>query len=478
VVVASKKFTESVILGEMVTQILNYGRPIRLAKHQPAMGGTQVLWKGLLRGDIDIYPEYTGTLEREILSRFGTSSLEDLQSHLAGFSIGMTRPLGFNNTYALAMKRSRTKSLGIVRISDLKLHPTLKFGFTEEFINRKDCWPALFQAYQLPQKDLRSIDHDLAYRGIASGDIDLLDTYSTDAEIEAYDLVILEDDLKIFPRYEAVFLYRLELQTRSPQIVASLKKFEGAISATEMVQMNSKVKMQGISEAEVAQNHLSKRFGIESSIEQVRLLARVWKYTKQHLYLVGIAVFLSILVGLPLGIFVAKFPHAGQIVLGVAGVFQTIPALALLVLMIPWLGIGPVPAIVALLLYALLPMVRNTYTGIREISPAIIESALAMGLSTQARLFKIELPLASRSILSGIKTSTIITVGGATLGALIGAGGYGEPILTGIRLDDTSFLLEGAVPAAAMALIAQLLFDLLEYWIVPKGLRFRPEEEG
>jgi osmoprotectant transport system permease protein len=163
------------------------------------------------------------------------------------------------------------------------------------------------------------------------------------------------------------------------------------------------------------------------------------------------------------------------VILAVAGVLQTVPSLALLVLMIPLLGIGAPPAIAALLLYSLLPIVRNVHAGLRAIPEPLRESAEALGLPPAARLLRVELPLASPAILAGIKTSAVINVGTATLGALIGAGGYGQPILTGIRLDDAGLLLEGAVPAALLALAVQGLFDGLERVLAPRGLRLGRE---
>ena len=149
---------------------------------------------------------------------------------------------------------------------------------------------------------------------------------------------------------------------------------------------------------------------------------------------------------------------------------QTIPSLALLVFMIPWLGIGPSPALVALFLYSLLPIVRNTATGLRDIPASLRESAEALGLPPRARLLRIELPMASRAILAGIKTAAVINVGTATIGALIGAGGFGQPILTGIRRDDVFMILtEGAIPAAVLALAVQGAFDLAERFLVPRG---------
>ncbi len=192
--------------------------------------------------------------------------------------------------------------------------------------------------------------------------------------------------------------------------------------------------------------------------------------TEEHLYLVGVSLFFAVIIAVPLGIWAYKQPRIGRIVLGVVGMIQTLPSLALLVFMIPLLGLGARPAIVALFLYSLLPIVRNTCTGLQEISGSLRESALVLGLPAWFRLWRIELPLASRSILAGIKTAAVINVGTATIGAVISAGGLGQPILTGIRLNDVSLILAGAVPAALLALLIQALFSGVDRLVVPRGL--------
>jgi len=179
----------------------------------------------------------------------------------------------------------------------------------------------------------------------------------------------------------------------------------------------------------------------------------------------------AILVAVPLGVLAAKRPRLGQPVLAVAGVVQTVPTLALLVFMIPLFGIGTVPAIVALFLYGLLPIVRNTHAGITGIPASVRESAEALGLPPGAILRLVELPLASPLIFAGIQSAPVINVGTATLGALIGAGGLGQPIFTGIRLDDVGLILAGAVPASMLALAVQALFELGARLLVPRGLR-------
>jgi osmoprotectant transport system permease protein len=297
--------------------------------------------------------------------------------------------------------------------------------------------------------------------------------YSTDADIKYYDLVELKDDLGYFPRYDAVFLYRKDLEKRAPQFVNLLRRLTGSLNESDMISMNAAVKMNNQSENQVAAQFVQHSFEINISAQNTGLWKRLWMNTKDHLFLVLISLSAAILLAIPLGILAAKIKKLETLILGFVGIIQTIPSLALLVFMIPLLGIGGPPAIVALFLYSLLPIVRNTFTGIHDIAAPIRESALALGLPAWSRLRHIELPLASRSILAGIKTSAVINIGTATLGALIGAGGYGQPILTGIRLDDVGLILQGAVPAALLALLVQGLFDLSEKLFVPKGLRLK-----
>jgi len=471
--VGSKKFTESVILGEIISQLAtSEGAQV---KYRKELGGTRVLWNGLLNGDIDIYPEYTGTITKEILSSKEINNQRELKEELLKNDIGISQPLGFNNTYALGMKRDTADKLGIKTISDLREHPELKFGFSSEFMNRGDGWPSLKDAYGLSQQNVQGLDHDLAYRGLESGHIDMIDLYSTDAGISYYDLKVLEDDLKHFEDYYAVLLYRKDLENKNPKALSTILKLEHNIPEQKMVQMNASVKIDGISEKTVASNYLKETHRINTTPVHESFLSRLYHNTLQHLFLVIISLSAAIIVSIPLGIFAYKNQRVGHLVLGVVGIIQTLPSLVLLVFMIPFFGIGAVPAIVALFLYSLLPIVRNTYSGLKDISRDIRESGEALGLTPFAQLRLIEIPLASRSIVSGIKTSAVINIGTATLGALIGAGGYGQPILTGIRLDNMGLILEGAIPAAVLALLVQGLFDLSERVIVPKGLRL---EEG
>jgi len=469
--IGSKKFTESVILGEILSQLTSHQGTE--TEHLKELGGTRVLWNALKKGNIDIYPEYTGTIVQEILSDKNIENENKLIAELSKDGIKMSAPLGFNNTYALGMKKELAKRLGIKTISDLRNHPELRFGFTNEFLNRGDGWPSLRDSYDLPQKSVTGLDHDLAYRGLEGGSIDVIDLYSTDAEIRYYDLEILDDDLSHFSQYNAVILYREELEETHPEELKAILSLEGKLPEDSIIGLNASVKLDGVSESRAAQGFLKNNLSIETEVNSESFLSRLRRNTLQHLFLVCVSLAAAILISIPLGILAYKVKKVGQLVLGIVGIIQTLPSLALLVFMIPFFGIGTVPAIVALFLYSLLPIVRNTYSGLHDIPADLRESAEALGLSSFARLRLIEMPLAARSILSGIKTSAVINVGTATLGALIGAGGYGQPILTGIRLDNIGLILEGAIPAAVLALIVQGMFDLMERFLVPGGLRLK-----
>lgn len=476
VTVGSKKFTENVLLGEIVTQLVRSSGV--QAEHRRELGGTRVLWGALLSRDIDMYPEYTGTLIREIFRDEHLSDSEDLDGFLRGKGIAMSAPLGFNNTYALGMLETRAEELDIKTISDLLRFPELEFGFTNEFMSRGDGWPGLREYYGLPQESVRGMDHDLSYRGLANGSVDVVALYSTDAEISYYDIRTLEDDRDFFPSYDAVILYRSEVGARFPEVVRGVESLAGLFPESDMIALNAKAKIEGVPEKLIAAKFLERKLGIDSEYRVRTFRERLLQRTLEHLVLVLISLTAAVLVAIPLGIIAVRRVRLAQIILGVVGVIQTIPSLALLVFMIPLLGIGGPPAVLALFLYSLLPVVRNTYTGIRDIPNHMHESAIALGLPSFARLRLIELPLASSAILAGIKTSAVINVGTATLGALIGAGGYGQPILTGIRLDDVGLILEGAIPAAALALLVQGGFDLAERFIVPRGLRLGTEEKA
>ena len=466
VVIGSKKFTESYVLGEIAKRTLNdAGIP---AEHRQGMGGTIILWQALRGGQVDAYPEYTGTIAEQILKTDRELPLDEIRDALTKFDVGMTKPLGFNNTYALVMRRSEAERLGLRTITDLRNHPELKIGLTHEFLDRQDGWQPLRARYGLPQQNVTGIDHALGYAALNNGSIDVKDAYSTDAKIAEYDLVALDDDLQFFPRYDAVFLYRVSLPEST---ITVLRKLEGMLDQTRMLRLNAeaeRTKDYGKAANLYFQDRAGSPFAGGESFWH-----KLGRWTLRHLELAGFSLLLAVIAGVPLGIVASRGGPAGHAILGFASVVQTIPSLALLALLVPlpFFGISVRTAIAALFLYGLLPIVRNTATGLQDIPRGLRESAIALGLSPMARLWQIYMPMASRSILAGIKTSAVINVGTATLAALIGAGGLGEPILSGLNLNDHVTILEGAIPAALLALLVQWGFDLLDRVLIPKGLR-------
>lgn len=472
VVIGSKKFTESVILGEIARGLID-SQTDHSVGHREELGGTTFLFEGLLAGEIDLYPDYSGTILRELLASESFTSIEQAAAHLESRGIAMTPPLGFNNTYAIAVRPDIAQELNLKAISDLAQHPNLVLGFGNEFLDRADGWPALKRAYNLPHTNLRGLDHDLAYAAIAEGQIDVIDAYSTDAGIEVHNLVVLDDDENHFPAYDALFLYRADLRERAPDAVALIESLAATIDETTMRALNERVEVANQDESDAASFFLSDALNIDFAVSNTPLARRLLDRTAEHLLLVAIPLALGIIVAVPLGVLAARRERTGHGILALFGIIQTIPSLALLALMIPLLGIGDVSAIAALALYALLPLARGAHAGIKAIPPTIEESAEALGLTNTQRLIRIDLPLAGPSIMAGIKTAAVILIGFATLGALIGAGGYGQPILTGIRLRSTPLILEGAIPAAALAVVAQILFEALERLIVPRGLRLK-----
>jgi len=465
--VGSKKFTENVLLGWMGTHLLRAEG--LTAVHREELGGARFLWEALRRGDIDAYPEYTGTLIQEILSDTDVDR-QTLPDTLARHGIAMTAPLGFNNTYALGMRAAHADSLDVETIADLRAHPDLRLGFSNEFMDRADGWPSLKRAYDLPHS-ARGIDHDIAYRGLANEEVDVIDLYSTDAEIERYNLRVLRDTRDHFPNYEAIFLYRRDLTTRAPAAVTALSRLEGQIPADTMQHLNARSKIDQADEAQVAAAFANRTFGLGMNADVDSRWERLRRHTVDHLVLVGLSLGLAILFGIPLGIAAAKRRVLGPGLLAIVGIIYTIPALALLAMMVPPLGLGRVPAVTALTLYSLLPIVWTTYTGLKDIAGPLQESAEALGLSAGAKLWHVELPLAARSILAGLKIAAIINIGAATLGALIGAGGYGQPILTGIRRANLSLILEGTVPAAVLTIVVLALMEGVERFVLPRSMR-------
>jgi osmoprotectant transport system permease protein len=448
--VGSKHFTEGYILSEMISQILE-SKGLTVERRYN-LGGTLVCFEALKKGEIDIYPEYTGTITREIL-RGDLTGLSEL-----GLSI--SKPYGFNNTYSLVVKS------GLKTISELKDHPSLRAGISYEFLKRQDGWEALAKAYSLPQQPT-ALEHGLAYQALMQNKIDVTDCYSTDGEIAVNDLVVLADDKNFFPKYEAVSFYRNEL---SKDVIQIIDQLSGKISEAEMSRMNADAIYGKKTFEVIAGEFLSKENMVDKSAASADdLLSKIGR----HLFLTFIALFLAMIAALPLGVFLYWNPKLANIFLYIAGLLQTIPSIALLAIMIPVFGIGSLPAIVALFLYAILPILRNTVNGLRNVDPLLKEVAASLRMTRTQSLRFVEWPLALPTILTGIRIAAVINVGTATLAAFIGAGGLGEYIVTGLALNNTQMILKGAIPAAALALLIELSFELIERKVMPAHLRKR-----
>ena len=465
--IGSKRFTESYILAQLLAQTAQRHAPVEV---QAGLGNTAIVYAALRNGSIDLYPEYAGTIDQEILKNDRPSSLAAMRAQLQPLGLGVDIALGFNDGYALAMRAERARQLGIAKLSDLAHHPTLKLGLSNEFIGRSDGWGGLARRYGLPQRPT-GLDHGLAYDAVAGGQVDVIDIYSTDAKIDHLGLKVLEDDAAYFPRYDALLLYRLDVPQRHPAAWAALQGLAGRIDERAMIAMNAQAELQGRGFEAIARDFLAGRQEPGPSASSstgggfaAKLFgADLARLTRQHLTLVLASVGLAALLGIPLATWVA--PHAGPrgLVLGACGTLQTVPSLALLAALISLVDrIGALPALLALTLYALLPIMRNTCVGLAEVPGGLKLAGQALGLNAGQRLRLIELPLALPTILAGVRTAASIAVGTATIAAFIGAGGYGERIVTGLALNDHQLLLAGALPAAALALLIEGLFALLE----------------
>ncbi len=476
--VGSKRFTESYILAEIAVQTARAGGAPD-AVHVEGLGGTAIAFEALEQGAIDLYPDYTGTIAETVFHRATPPSPEALAAALDARGLAMSAPLGFENTYALAVSARLYDAQHVTTVSSLSRVASLRVGVSHEFLGRADGWPALVAGYGLAPAEVRAMDHGLAYAALAAGQVDVVDAYSTDAKITRYDLRLLDDDRHVFPSYSACFVYRRDAAARWPSAFAALSGLHGKIDVDAMRAMNGEAELDGRSFADVAREFLARspegaqqpRAAVSTVSMTTRLLRSVVRYGPRHLMLVGVSLAFATVAGMPLGIVAARRRRLGASILAVTGLVQTVPSLALLCLCIPLFGIGVVPALIALFVYGLLPITRNTFTALHEIPTPLLESARALGLTPFEVLRLVELPLASRTILAGVKTSAVLTVGTATVAAFIGAGGFGEPISVGLNLDDTAMILEGAIPAALLALAIQGLFVGVDRLVVPRGLR-------
>jgi osmoprotectant transport system permease protein len=494
VVVASKPFGESYLLCEMFAQLLEsrgFG-----VERRPGLGATEIAFGALRTGAIDVYPEYTGTGLIAILHDSLTDSiLADPRAVFAHvvkrfadeYQVRWLPPLGFQNTYAIAVTRTTASKYHLHTLSDLAREgPHLTAGFTADFIGRNDGLVGLSRVYGLHPRGVRPLAPAVKYQALVSGAVDVIDGYSTDGLLARYDLVTLVDDRHFFPPYEAAALVTEKLEMQMPAAIAALTLLSGRLDENTMRRLNRRVEVDGEDVRAVARDELT-TLGLTGAGRAARTVERqgrsgfaryLWdrrldlaEMTLRHLLLVAIALLAAVIVAVPLGLFLERTRRTAEPIIGALGVLETIPSIALLAFMIPLLGVGVTPALVALWLYALYPIARGTYTGVRDADPDAVSAAEALGTTPVQRLLWVRLPLAAPVIMAGIRTAAVITVGAATLAAFIGAGGLGEPIVAGLALADTRMILSGALPAAALALAVDGVLALVERMVAPAHRR-------
>ena len=472
--IGSKRFTESYILAQILAQAARAGAlattPVPQSPQSvevlQGLGNTAIVYAALRAGNIDLYPDYLGTISQEILKSAKPLSMDDINGQLKPLGLGVAIPLGFNNGYALAMRAADADALGIKTLSDLARYPEQRLGLSNEFIGRQDGWKGLAQNYGFTNLPI-SLDHGLAYDALTKKQIDVTDIYTTDAKITHLGLRVLVDDRAYFPRYDAVVIYRLDVPQRFPAAWQAMQRLRGTLDEPAMIAMNARAELNGAGFETIARDHLAGN-AKQDELDSQRFISKLlgpdlWRLTLQHLGLVVFSVLIAMLLAIPLAIYIFPYRRLRPVVLGATGLLQTVPSLAMLAVLISLMGvIGVAPALFALTLYALLPIMRNTCAGLIEVPDGLRQAGRALGMSERDVLRQIELPLALPTIIAGIRTATAIAIGTATIAAFIGAGGYGERIVTGLALNDRGLLLAGAIPAAVLALLSEILFEWLE----------------
>jgi osmoprotectant transport system permease protein len=465
VVMGSKAFAESFILAEAAAQLLeSRGYAV---ERRFGLNGTQIAFGALLNDELDFYPEYSGTISEVILLDPTLRKLPDIRAALAERGFRILEPLGFNNAYALAASTKSAERYGLEKLSDLRDAPPLRIALPHEFLSRRDGWPGVQEHYGF-RREADGIEHALAYEALASDKVDIISVYTTDGQIVHSDLVILEDDQDFFPAYDAAFIAREDADLGASRVLETLS---GLIDDRRMRELNLAVLDPAVSYADVANRFLREEGLIAADDRGRTILDDLLRNTRRHLKLTFIALALAIVTGV--GIASVVYPHrqlAGGF-LYFTGLMQTVPSIALLALLIPLVGVGQTPAIIALFLYSLLPIARSTITAMLAIPPGYRQVAAAMAMTRSQELRYLLLPLAMPHVLAGIRTAAVISIGTATLAAFIGAGGLGDPIVTGLALNDTNLILQGAVPAAGLAILTELLFGAIERKLVVPHMR-------
>ncbi len=490
VVVGSKNFAENRLLAEMFAQLIEEHAGLPVIRRF-SLAGTQVLFEGIKTGAIDVYPEYTGTglvLILKMSAEGGPSAVlaRVRREFRRRWNLVWLAPLGFENAYEVAVRKSLAEKHKLRTISDLAaVAGKLRAGFGYEFFGRPDGFLGLKAAYGLEFSAVRRLQQSMKYQAAAAGIVDVLDVYTTDGRLALHDLKVLEDDRGFFPPYQAAPLVREDLLKERPEVGRALSLLSGLLDEERMRRLNRRLQEKKEPVPRVARDALEKlglalgsKAGETARVRSPNLVSYLWDErralgarTLEHLGMVSVSLALAALVAVPLGLVLERRRKAAEAVIRGIGVTQTIPSIALLAFMIPLLGVGVKPAVAALWIYALFPIVRNTYTGVCGADQAAVESASALGMTPAQVLWRVRLPLAAPVIMAGVRTSAVINVGAATLAAFIGAGGLGEPIVTGLQLTDTTLILSGALPAAVLALLVDGFLALVERVLRPPGFQ-------
>jgi osmoprotectant transport system permease protein len=450
--IGSKIFTEGYILSEILAvQLESHHFPV---ERMMGLGATGITEEAMKNKKIDLIVDYTGSITQAFFKSKEKISTQEIRDRLKPLGFTISEPLGFNNTYALAVRAAWSEKNKIKTFSQLATLPVVRAAFTSEFTSRPENWPGLKAQYNFKNFDVHEMDHQLAYESVRSDKADVVEAYSTDAKLKEFGLISLEDDQHFFPNYDAVIMTHLDWVEANPEAWKTLQELVGKIPASTMIELNSQVDLEKKSFYDVASGFL----GVTSTTSKNWPWLRELKdSTLEHLTLVLVPVFFALLIGVPLSFFAYKFPRSHSAIGALASIFQTIPALAFLTLLVPLVGIGTVPALTVLFLYAILPIFLSGYQGFASIPEITHLSCQTLGLHGFFKLRKIEFPMAQPAIWAGLQTSLITTVASATLAALIGAGGYGKKIIAGLAVNDMRIVLMGAIPSAVMALIFQFI---------------------
>lgn len=483
--IAGKTFTEQEVLVDLLTWVLKEERPGLTVHKRKNLGGTSVTFEAVRSGDIDMYVEYSGTAYYSIFKQ--TEKLSKKQIHeylierLDKENLHWSTPLGFNNTYAILVK-DNDKNKDIHKVSDLKeLAPDLIIGTDPEATSRPDGYEAFTQTYQLDFKSQKMMNSGLLYKSTDNDKVDVIIGYSTDGRILVTGLKVLEDDLGFFADYSASVLINKDTLKKHPWIKRALAKLHHQIDDQTMQALNARVDFEKMDSVTVTKKFAAdkgwitpkgpvivKRQSFLDFIVSKKDFLLVKLY--EHLLLTFWAFLLVTVIGVSLGVLSYYKTRVQKVVFLAVNLCQTVPSLALFGMLIPLLGIGIKPSLVALVLYALLPIVRNTYTGLCEVEPSILETCEILGMNKRQILFKVLLPMSLVTISAGLRTSLVIIVGTATIASFIGAGGLGDPIFQGITSLNNRLILLGAIPAALLAILLDFLLHYSTRFLLSPGL--------